>query len=223
MKECLKCNIKVYSVRKTCPLCLTVLKTDEADYEKTFPTPNILPKKRSLFLRILEFLSVVAAITCVIVNIITYQKGGTLWSIIVVFNIAYFWLLIKSTFKKEGNVPIRLVFQTIAISLMVFVIDKVTGYTGWAVNYVIPFIASASLLSILLLSIGSRSRYINYFLHILTAIFLGFIPIILRLFKLVDVLWPSLAAACFSFVTILGLIIIGDKETKEEIKKRFHI
>ncbi|HHW99907.1 MAG TPA: hypothetical protein GX740_01205 [Acholeplasmataceae bacterium] len=223
MKRCNKCNLEVNSIRKTCPLCLSVLESDGQIYYKKYPTPKIIPHKRSLVLRILAFLSIVAIIACLIINVMTYKKSGTLWSIIVIFNIGYFWLLIKSTFKKEGNVPIRLVIQTIAISLLLAVIDYFTDKSRWSVNYVIPFITMASLLSILSLSIGSKSRYINYFLHIITAVLLAFVPIILWLVKLATVLWPSLAAASLAAATLIGMIVIGDKETKEEIKKRFHI
>ena|SRR5690606_22624424 len=223
MKRCTKCNLEVNSIRKTCPLCLSVLESDANDYEKKYPTPKFLPKRKSLLLRILAFLSIISIFISVFINVMTYEEGETIWSVIVIFNIAYFWLLIKSTFKREGNIPIRLVIQNIAIALLLYGIDFFTGNTGWAINYVVPFITMASLLSILSLSIGSKYRYINHFPHIITAIFIGFIPILLYLFSWVDVLWPSLAAALLSFITILGMIIIGDSDTREEIKKRFHI
>lgn len=223
MKKCNKCNLEVNSIRKTCPLCLSVLETDDKEYEKNYPTPKFHPQKKNLFLRILSFLSFIAIFACVIINYMTYQKGDKLWSVIVIFNIGYFWLLVKSTFKKEGNIPMRLVVQTIAVSLLVYVIDRFSDNSGWAINYVIPFITMGSLLSIISLSIGSKYRYINHFSHIITAIFLGFVPVILWLLRFADLLWPSLVAACFSFVTIIGMVIIGDRDTKDEIKKRFHI
>lgn len=223
MKKCNKCNIEVNSIRKTCPLCLAVLERDEQIYEKKYPSPFFVPRRKSLLLRILAFISIVSILISVIVNIMTYKKGQTMWSVIVSFNIGYFWLLIKSTFKKKGNVPIRLVVQTLAISLLIYIIDFFTGNEGWAINYAIPFIAMLSLLSIISLSIGTKKRYINYFLHIITAIIIGFFPIIFWLFGLVDVFWPSLASAMFSGSCFIGVLIIGDKDTREEIKKRFHI
>ena len=223
MKKCLKCNLEVNSVRKTCPLCLSILESDEKQYEKHYPSPKFLPIKKNLVLRILAFLSIIGIFASIVINYMTYKKGDNLWSVIVIFNIAYFWLLVKSTFRKEGNIPVRLVIQTIAISLLLIVIDFFGGDKGWAINYAVPFVIMASLLSIVSLSIGSKQRYVNHFPHIITAILLGFIPIILYMFDLVDVPWPSLAAAFLSFVTIIGIVIFGDKDTKEEIKKRFHI
>lgn len=226
MKRCNKCNVEVNSIRKTCPLCLSVLEFDDKEYEKRYPTPKFLPTKKSLLLRILSFLSIVGIFVSVVVNIMTYDEGENLWSVIVMFNVGYFWLLVKSTFKKAGNIPVRLVVQTIAISLLVYVIDIFTGSegsSGWALNYVIPFITMASLLSIVSLSIGNKQRYINHFPHILTAIFLGIIPTILYWIGWIVILWPALSAALFSVSTFVGMIVIGDKDTKEEIKKRFHI
>lgn len=223
MKRCKKCNLEVNSIRKTCPLCLSILEDDGKDYNKKFPSPTFLPHKKSLFLRILAFLSVIAIFVSIVVNVMTYTEGGSRWSVIVIFNIGYFWLLIKSTFRRDGNIAIRLVVQTIAVSLLLYIIDYFGGNFRWSINYIIPFITMASLLSIVSLSIGSRYRFINHFLHIITAILLGFIPLVFWFFGLLDILWPSLAAATLSFVCIIGLIIIGDKETMEEIKKRLHI
>lgn len=223
MKKCNKCNVEVNSTRKTCPLCLSVLESDGKEYDKLYPAPKYLPRKKGLFMRLLAFFSVMSVFICAIINFMTYEKGQTIWSVLVLFNVAYFWLLLKSTFKKKGNIPVRLVIQNIAISLLLYGMDFFTGNTGWAINYVVPFITMASLLSILSISIGNKQRYINHFPHIITAILLGFIPLILYLFKWVVILWPSLSAALLSVITILGMIIIGDSDTKEEIKKRFHI
>jgi hypothetical protein len=60
-------------------------------------------------------------------------------------------------------------------------------------------------------------------MYLFDAIILGFIPLILWLFNIVDVLWPSLTAASLSFATIVGMLVFADKETQEEMKRRFHI
>jgi len=223
MKKCTQCHVYIDSKRKTCPLCLAVLEDDGLDYIDKYPKPQFAPQKRSIFLKILAFLSIVATLACVLINILTYEKGKTFWSAIVAFNICYFWVLIKSTFKKENKVAIRLVIQTIAISLLLYGIDYFTGNLKWSVNYVIPFITIASLLSILILSIGNKERYIQNFLYILVSIILSIIPLFLWLFKLSTILWPALSSSSFGIVTLIGIGVFADKDTKEEIKKRFHI
>ncbi len=225
MKKCTKCSLEVNSTRKTCPLCLSILEDDGGEYIKKYPVPLNEPAKKSLFLRILSFLSIVAIFVTVVVNLMTYKEGGTWWSIIVVFNIGYFWLLIKSTFRKKGNVALRLVFQTLAISIVTYVIDYFTSqnFHGWAINYVFPFITMASLLSISALTLGSKRRYVNYFIHIITSIALCLIPIILYWVGLITVSWPAISSAMLAFSSLVAIVILGDKDTKEEIKKRLHI
>lgn len=224
MKRCPKCNVKVNSVRKTCPLCLSILETKEGgEYKKIYPSPNLTPKKKSVLLKILSFLSVVGIFTSAVVNYLTYTKEGGLWSIIVAFNIGYFWVLIKSTLTRRGNIAVRLVIQTIAISLTVYIIDLLSGNTGWAINYVIPFTIMAALLSIISITLGSKERYQMYFNQIVTGVILGFIPIIFRFLNIATETWPAISALSLSVATIIGMIIFGDRHTKDEIRKRFHI
>ena len=64
-----------------------------------------------------------------------------------------------------------------------------------------------------------RMKYSDYILYFLGTIFLVFVPMILYLLKVTNILWPSLSAACLSLVTIIGMIVFGDRQTKDEIKK----
>jgi hypothetical protein len=211
--------------RKTCPLCFDILQNvdDKPVLNPTYPKPTPTPAHYNVFIRIVTFFTIIGIFSSVLVNIFTYRESKTLWSVIVILGLLYFWVLLKSTFRVKSNVPMRLVLQMLTLSLLVIGIDLVTGFSRWSLNYVIPFLSMASLLSMISLLIGSNVRFGDYLLYLLAAIILGFIPIIIWLFKVSDVLWPSLAAASLSFVTIVGMIVFADKSTKEELKKRFHI
>lgn len=224
MKKCLKCNVLHNTTRKSCPLCFEILQDidGKAYLGPEYPKPTPTPEKYNVLLRIITFLSIVAIFSSVLVNILTYKNSKSLWSLIVVLGVLYFWVLLRSTFKAKSNVPMRLVIQMITLSILVVAIDWVSGFSCWSINYVIPFLSMASLLAIISIFI-SKMRSGEYLLYLLAAAILGFIPFILWLFDLIQVLWPSLAAASLSFATIIGMIVFADKETKEELKKRFHI
>jgi hypothetical protein len=175
-----------------------------------------------VLLRIIAFLSVIAVFVSALVNALTYSKTKTLWSLIVVLGVVYFWVLLRSTFKAKVNVGLKLVIQMLMLSSLVVGIDAVSGFSRWSLNYVVPFLSMASLLAIIAVLLG-KVKFAEYLLYLLAAVILGFIPFILWLVNLIDVLWPSLAAASLSFATIIGMIVFADKETKEELKKRFHI
>jgi hypothetical protein len=228
MKKCVKCNVLHNTTRKSCPLCFEILQdVDGQNYQgPEYPKPTPIPEKYNVLLRIITFLSIVAIFSSVLVNILTYKNSKSLWSLIVVLGVLYFWVLLRSTFKAKSNVPMRLVIQMVTLSIHVIGIDLVTGVSrwslSWSINYVIPFLSMASLLAIISMFLG-KVRSSEYLLYLLAAAILGLIPFVLWLFDLVIVLWPSLAAASLSFATIVGMIVFADKETKEELKKRFHI
>jgi len=225
MKKCHKCNVLVDTERKTCPLCFEILKLtdDESVSASPYPKPENTIVVRSIFLRVMSFLTIIGVIGAVAVNFVTFKLNPTYWSLIVVMAVGYFWILIKSTFRGNGNVPMRLVVQMIALSILTYSIDRIAGYGGWSINYVIPFLSILSILAINFILIGNGFKYNDYLLYLFAAFVLGFIPSILWVFNRVDLLWPSLSAVSFSFSTIVGMLIFADRETKEELKKRFHI
>jgi hypothetical protein len=210
---------------KLCPLCFSVLEgenileNDQIDY----PKYDFFKPKYNIFLRIITFITILVILSSILVNILTYENDQTLWAIIVILAMGYLWVLLRSTFKTKANAPTKLVIQMVTLSIFMFGIDYVTGYDKWSINYVIPFLSMASLLSIISLLVGNGVRFGEYSLYLFSSVLLGMIPFILWLFKLVDELWPSLAAASLSIATIIGMLVFADKETKEEIKKRFHI
>ncbi len=225
MKKCHKCNLLFDTNRKSCPLCFEILQDQDGKELQgpAYPKPTPYRPKYNVLLRIITFFTIIAIFSSVVVNALTYRQNKSLWSLIVILGLLYFWVLLRSTFRAKSNVPLRLVIQMLTLSILVIGIDYVCGFSRWSLNYVIPFLSMASILAIISILIGSGVRYGEYLLYLFSSVILGFIPFILYLMGLIDELWPSLAAATLSFVTIVGMIVFADKETKEELKKRFHI
>jgi len=223
MKKCPKCNLYYNTTRKSCPLCFEILEDDGGEFQgPDYPRPVPQPASYNLILRIIAFLSVIAVFVSVLVNALTFAKTKTFWSVIVALGVGYFWVLLRSTFRAKGNVGMKLVIQMVMLSILIVVIDAVTGFHRWSLDYVVPFLSMASLLAIIAVLLG-KVKIAEYLLYLLAAAILGFIPFILWLVKLATVLWPSLSAASLSFATIIGMVFFADRETKEEMKKRFHI
>jgi len=75
-------------------------------------------------------------------------------------------------------------------------------------------------------------RYKDYMLYLASVALVGIMPLILSFIKVAKpffilneklVLWPSIASAIYAFFTIIGMFVFGDRATKDEFKKRFHI
>lgn len=227
MKKCLKCNLSFVTERKSCPLCSEILKDVEKDdvVFPLYPKPSEQAIKRSVFLRTLTFLTILLLTASLLINFFTYRQYPILWSLVVILAVGYFWILLRATFRGKSHIPMRLIIQMIVLSISTYIVDEVFGSKDWAINYVIPFISMASIVAVISLLFANRVKFGDYLLYMFACNIFGFIPFILWLLKVEGhtVLWPSLAAASLSFATIVAMIIFADKETKEEIKKRFHI
>ncbi len=225
MKKCPQCQVEVNTERKTCPLCFALLQPGEGETPQLTPYPKYRSRavRYNVFFRILTFLSIITAFVSIVVNVLTYRDHGKLWSLVVLAGLFYLWVLFRSTIRGYGNVPRRLVIQMLTLSALLYVIDRFSGNSGWALSYVIPFLSMASILAIIILLVSNTVKFGDYLSALLAASVFGFIPFILWLFDIVTTLWPSLSAASLSFSTIIGMFIFAGDHIKEELKKRFHI
>ncbi|MFA6627310.1 MAG: DUF6320 domain-containing protein [Bacilli bacterium] len=219
MRKCPKCLVEVKTNRKTCPLCGQMLE-GEGSNTPTFPPYQPQSKQINLFLRITFFITVVTGIASIIVNALTYQ--GVLWAGYIMLGLVYMWIIIKSTIIADRNVAKKLFVQMIALSILVIAVEKLSGSSGWALDYVVPLICEFSIIAIIILIVSKKMRFNDYLLYLLTTILISFVPIILYWTNIVEVLWPSVSSAGIGLVTILGMIIFADTATKDELKKRFH-
>lgn len=224
MKKCIKCNLLVDSKHKTCPLCGEELEliNDESN-RQNYPSYEAIPVKKNILLRVFIFLTIVVDLISILIDFLTYKEGGIHWSSFPIASTIYLWILIRFTILSKRNAAFKLLIQMITVSLVVFVIDIYSKGGGWALNYVIPFLSMASTLMIAIILMARRMKFSSYVFNLFASIILGFIPFILWLTGIVTVNWPSLSAACFSLLTLIGMILFANEEIKEEIKKKFNI
>jgi hypothetical protein len=229
MKYCKKCNITLNTQRMTCPLCFHVLeKTPEESATVYAPYPGYQPKsyKDGILVKLFIFLSIVAIFISIIVNIMTWSLNPSPWSAIVVGCVLYAWILIKNTVIAKINIGRKLVFQTIALPLLLVVIEKYTfSPKPWALDYVTPFLTVIATLAVLMLVFIRSTKYGEYVIYLLVINFLGLVPLILYFTfpGLITVMWPSVVAGSIGFLTFLGMWVFAGSETRNELKKRFHI
>jgi len=225
MKQCPKCGINITTNRKTCPLCYE--KLNDLDKEKleytVYPEYHQPKKKTNFFVKSTIFLAITAILITALVNIVTYTEESGWWSFYVLVSMVYFLVLIKSSILSHGNPAKKIIVQMITISVLVVTVDFIARSTGWSYTYVVPFLSLASSATIGIILLTKSIRYSDYIIYLLSSLFIGLIPFVLWIFKLVPILWPSLAAACFSLVIFLAMLVFADRETRDEFKKRFHI
>jgi hypothetical protein len=187
-----------------------------------YPTAVVETASRYNFvLRLFLFLSVVIASTCILINILTYK--GVLWSAYVAGSILYVWITVGYpvfTRRKLGQI---IVINTLATAIYVYSLELATKTKGWGLTYVTPFLFIASTLFITFVILLKRLKWREYTVYQTILVIMGFLPVLFCAFGLVTAIWPSVISAFYSFLTVTGMFIFGDKKYKDELIKRFHL
>ncbi len=226
MKWCEHCKVHIDTERKICPLCFNFLTVENNDEQfSNYPQRKLTIKKTNFWYKLLVFIGIAAILASVIVNIATHKDGQTWWSLYVVVGVLYFFSLARGTLFARINASKKLLFQEVIVSFVLVAIDILSGNRGWALAIVVPAICVATNTAIISIVLANRKNFGDSFIAVVLCIILGCVPFILQLFGLIkwDVLWAPLSSCGYSGVILLGLLVFGWREIKEELKKRLHI
>ena len=120
MKYCPHCHVSVNNDRKKCPLCYQILEDDNKPmYYQPYPKKKI-KDKMSLVTKILLFVSIVAVIASIVVNIYTFSNEHPLyWCVLVVVGVPYIWLSVRYVILSRGNIPTKIFSQSLSTMVLV--------------------------------------------------------------------------------------------------------
>ena len=102
-------------------------------------------------------------------------------------------------------------------------IDHVTGYTGWSVNFGIPSTLLFADLAVVFLIIVNRLNWQSYFMYQIAITIFSFIPVILWAAGLVTRPLMTLVTVVVTVLILFVTIKWGDRSVKTELKRRFHL
>jgi len=222
MKYCNKCHISIKTNHDYCPLCHQTLEVQKEDkvVEKYPKYKGKLRPFQDIVKKALMFLSVISIIGLLIINFFT--GFDQLWSLIPIGSIVYFWLLMTVGIFSKHNIASKIFVLTTTLIFLVYLIDELTYSDGWALNYVAPLLLSSCNIAISFIILVKRINYRDYITYLLLIVLLSLAPIVLILFDVVTVTWPSFAAFGLAVFILLFIIFFFPKSIKDEIKKRFH-
>lgn len=218
--KCENCKIETNNITSNCPLCGKYLSDRDSEYKKVYPklAEKPLNKSGKLF-RWLLFSTIIYTLLMFGINLITPHKYY--WSIIPVFATWMLWILFGIPFMKGKLTPLMMIFDNVIISILLIAIDITFSLKGWTMSYIGPFVPSATALIITIIAACLKTTWKEFYSFQMTIAAVCCIPIIAKLFYSFK-LWPSIVSALYGIVTILAMIIFGDKKFKYEAKKRLH-
>ncbi len=221
MRYCKKCGVFVRGSGR-CPLCFCELGGPDGEDEPAgYPDIGENRRKYNVLLRLLLFLSVAGGLVCILFNLLCW--AGILWSLIVVTGMLLIWETVGLMILSRKNFGLKVMGQTLAVLILLITIDAVTGWNGWSLGYVAPFVIIAATATMTVVLYIHRAKWREYMLYQLIVMLNGFIPVILFWCRVIRIVWPGAAGALYSLLTLAGMLIFADKQFKSELMKRFHI
>lgn len=181
---------------------------------------KINAKNMDLIIKISIIISVFLGIFLVFLNRMTTPNIH--WAGLCNAGIIYIWVTVLYSINKNINIAGHVLIQTIAISLLTVYIDYKTGFKAWSVNLSIPIIIIANI-TMLILTIISRKKYIKYAVYQLLIVIVSTIPIFLVYENLVQDKTLSIIATTISGVNLILSLSLSAKDIKEVIVRKFHI
>ena len=226
MSRCNQCKVDVIDDHAVCPLCQSVLeKTETTKITKTtenlYPNVRVIAKRIDLMIRIYAFSAIVVETMLAYYNYRTYEKSY--WSVLVGVVLFYVFMALKITFKEGYEYTTKSLLMVILAVLCVVLIDVLTGFRGWSLNYVLPSAIILLNTGIIVAMFVNIRNWQSYMMIELFAIIWSALPFVLNKLGFLTDLNLSHIATAYSILLFLGTIIIGGKRASNELKRRFHV
>ena len=219
MSRCNQCGVEIRDNTEYCPLCHSVLESG-GEQENLYPDIRTGRRRMAFAFRILLFIWVAVSIVCFFTN---YQmKNGFLWSVIVSAVLFYPIYLLYIIAKDKGYIH-RIFFGVIGAAVIVVLLDMVTGFHRWSVNFVLPGAMIGVDVVLIILMIYNRRNWQSYMIFQILTIIIGLVPLLLIYAGVVTHPLFSEIAFISALLVFLGTLIIGGHEARQEMKRRFHV
>lgn len=177
---------------------------------------NILKKMTHLFYAVL--LAVAACLG--VVNYATYS--GFMWSVIAIASIVYAVMTVQYSIMRHANLGYKILIQTIGAQILLVIIDIMTGYKGWSIDYAIPTTILFADIAIVFLIVVNRLNWQSYFMYQIAVTVFSFIPMVLWAVGLIDRPLMAIITVIISVLVLTVTILLGDRRVKNELIRRFH-
>ena len=133
------------------------------------------------------------------------------------------WVAIATAARKRRNISKTILYQIVIISSILVVLDLLTGWHKWSINYGIPAMSLFGVLTIAVIAMIMYRSIEDYVIYLIMNGLFALIPLIFVLTGFVDVQWPSVVSILLSVISLSGTMLFSGIDTLSELKKRLHI
>ncbi|MCR5542537.1 MAG: hypothetical protein K6F55_00185 [Eubacterium sp.] len=230
-RHCNRCNVDVVDEAIECPLCHGVLELDDEDKvenisdmvskSSTYPDVTVSLKIMKLVIRIVIFASVIAGITVLLVNYLTFN--GVYWSLIVIAGLVYGNLTLLYSFRDRKSIQRIIQVQMLAAIVLLQILDYLLGSKGWSFSYALPILFVGVDVGMVVLMIVGIDGWQTYIMTEIVTFILSIVIFVMRLCGLVKGSFFMIIAIAVTGIILLGTVLFGQKMVENELKRRFKL
>lgn len=224
MKFCKNCNLKIDGNQNTCLFCKGRLESINEEVSSSFPSKKATHYYIQLARKIVAF-SLLALLAVSIMLEVYLFKDRAYW-LLVAFSSLYIFLVLcistNLTLCAVGKIFNIAFFSSIECMGVFSFFD--IGLKEICLTYVYPGIIIVAFIAMLLIYFINRGKNVHdQLIYIFLNILWGLTPIIFLATHLVFPTFPSSICVAVSVLTAIGFLFFSIKESKEEMKRRFHV
>lgn len=226
IQHCESCGLDIIGSRKACPLCGRKFASppENADGDDYGIFPRV-PQKLTydLIFKISTFVGILAII---VINIINYVFIPHL-ALYVPFTLGVIcaWIILNVGFVKRKNIPKNIMYEAILSVLLCLIWDKLTGWYGWSVDYVLPATFASLTTFYFVMGIVDRSRltaYAGYFTVSMIGTFITGIMMFAGIFDGIAIYFAAISF-CIGVALLLAQIVFRGKMYASELHRWLHM
>jgi hypothetical protein len=236
MRYCKNCRITYGTPLDHCVFCNNELAMDqeltnsnnplsatlEDNFNFHYPQFHRKRKAALFFKKLLNFTIILSIIFCLFIDQ-TDKNPGISWSLYPTTCCLYVLYLIYLYSNKIKKIK-KITYSAYASIILNLFLGLYTQSPFWAIDFILPLgIFTTNLCLTFYFIVRKRKALHDVAIYNLVASLFGLIPLLLFLLDRLTYTWPSIMCGLYSLLILSGLMFFSTNQTKEELKRRFHI
>lgn len=239
MYYCPKCKITIRGKKTCCPLCEGKILTgvelkrtgiDESvynsddfteDYNEAFPILNTGKMSGSTFKKICTFLLAIVFVMWITLKYLF--KDAVSWMDAFMLGTVVAWADIMAIMRYRYNVLKVLALEVLFVIIIDYYIDRVTGFRGWSVIWMIPFCLVGHSAVTFVISKFMKLRFVEYIIYIIMDAVLAFGQIYFIWNGENTLPYAAVFVIAAYTIAIIAAIIFRYRELKFATEKMFNV
>ena len=226
MRRCPECNIEIGDPVSRCPLCGAKLEVtgDEQTGAFLYPAFSEHDKPRSSFpflAKLFSFLSLITVGVCTLIDLLIAHR--LTWSLYVTGAVVMLWGTVGLHLLAKINLNNMLLNDVCAVSLYLILVDHLSGWGRWSIDYVIPILYIGIMITTVILAVIFKVYWREYILSLVVVCILGIGPLLIFLNSRSPIRFLCLAAALLAGALAVGLLFFAGGKLFSEWRRRMNI